>query len=500
MARFDDCSPVLFYKPQGISDTEQPFENVDFVLILMTSAQESLFKQLASSKICIDSTHGTNPYDFQLTTILVVDEYGEGIPVAFLLLNRVDTMTLMHFFSVLKIKVGVIKTEIFMSDDAPEFYNAWINIMKVPTHRLLCIWHVDRNWRKNLQKVNGDQATKGMVYKCLRMVMESTDVNKFHMLLNSVLHELLSDDVTRLFGEYFQEYYSHRPQLWAYCYRKGVGINTNMYLESMHKTLKHVYLEGKKVRRLDRCISALMKLVRDKLFDRLTKNIKGKQTYKIKQILDRHRKGLIISSENITVVDDNTWYVKSNSDNEKYYTVERLLSVCNECELVCKTCKICVHMSSCQCTDYFIKCHLCKHIHSVGNLMVNLTKPVSPTLNNKAEQTCTLIVDHNCQHDDVIDCNKRIKSKLDFLSAHTTDMTINIEQQLKLEKALDVAISYLQPTSQTVKEPANKNINQQLRFESTKKKRKLNVECTLSKPTYSEKKMLEQVFNMEEDN
>ena len=29
--------------------------------------------------ICVDSTHKTNAYDFKLVTLLVVDEYGEGI-------------------------------------------------------------------------------------------------------------------------------------------------------------------------------------------------------------------------------------------------------------------------------------------------------------------------------------------------------------------------------------------------------------------------------------
>ena len=37
-----------------------------------------MYKQYASSVICIDSTHKTNIYDFKLVTLMVVDEYGEG--------------------------------------------------------------------------------------------------------------------------------------------------------------------------------------------------------------------------------------------------------------------------------------------------------------------------------------------------------------------------------------------------------------------------------------
>ena len=39
-------------------------------------------KQFGSEAVCMDSAHGTNHYDFQLTTLLIVNEWGEGVPVA----------------------------------------------------------------------------------------------------------------------------------------------------------------------------------------------------------------------------------------------------------------------------------------------------------------------------------------------------------------------------------------------------------------------------------
>lgn len=32
--------------------------------------------------------------------------------------------------------------------------------------------------------------------------------------------------------------------IWAYCYRKYLGVNCNMHLESMHKIIKYFYLDG----------------------------------------------------------------------------------------------------------------------------------------------------------------------------------------------------------------------------------------------------------------
>lgn len=36
---------------------------------------------------------------------------------------------------------------------AESFYNAWVVKMEPPKHRLYCTWHVDRAWRKNLNKI-----------------------------------------------------------------------------------------------------------------------------------------------------------------------------------------------------------------------------------------------------------------------------------------------------------------------------------------------------------
>ena len=71
---------ALVYKPQGVIDPMLPTIAKDgFVLALQF--QRDVYRQYAHSVICIDSTHKTNTYDFKLVTLMVVDEYGEGIVV-----------------------------------------------------------------------------------------------------------------------------------------------------------------------------------------------------------------------------------------------------------------------------------------------------------------------------------------------------------------------------------------------------------------------------------
>ena len=105
--------------------------------------------KLAKNGICCDSTHGTHGYDFLLTTIHVIDEFGEGLPVAWCLSSHEDFSSMVVFFSEIKKKCGAVESAFFMSDMANQFYNAWIAVMgpKRPA-KLLCTWHVDKVWKE----------------------------------------------------------------------------------------------------------------------------------------------------------------------------------------------------------------------------------------------------------------------------------------------------------------------------------------------------------------
>lgn len=66
----------------------------DFLMVIQTPFQREMFKKFAQKGICCDSTHGTNAYDFLLTTIHVINEFGERISVAWCLSNHEDFTTI----------------------------------------------------------------------------------------------------------------------------------------------------------------------------------------------------------------------------------------------------------------------------------------------------------------------------------------------------------------------------------------------------------------------
>lgn len=75
------------FKEQGIKSNIGILDINDFALIIMTFFQAQQLVQFGNNKICIDGTHGTNNYDFQLYTLLTADEFSSASSVAF---NRAD--------------------------------------------------------------------------------------------------------------------------------------------------------------------------------------------------------------------------------------------------------------------------------------------------------------------------------------------------------------------------------------------------------------------------
>lgn len=127
---------VLFYKPQDkVLEEHHELKKDDFILIIMNQAQCEILKKFGSDCICLDSTHGMNSYDFQLTTLMIIDDMRQGFPCAFLISNRVDKEILKVFFFHVRMYSDGIAPQVFMTDIAESFYNAWIEIMEKPVKR-----------------------------------------------------------------------------------------------------------------------------------------------------------------------------------------------------------------------------------------------------------------------------------------------------------------------------------------------------------------------------
>ena len=197
-------NPVLYYKLQG-EEAEDGYDLAkdDFFLVIQTPFQREMLLKFAQKGICCDSTHGTNGYDFLLTTIHVIDEFGEGVPAAWCISSHEDYTTMVIFMNEIKKRCGNIHSQYFMSDMANQFYNAWIAVMESRPQKLLCTWHVDKDWKEELRKKVGDVTLEAEVYKFIRTCLEQTSETSFDDSLRGLLKRLECDPKTQDFHAYF---------------------------------------------------------------------------------------------------------------------------------------------------------------------------------------------------------------------------------------------------------------------------------------------------------
>lgn len=126
----------VFYKSQETVSEEYPqLKSEDFMLVIMNQPQCDILLKYGSDVICIDGTHGMKHSNFELITLLVLDDMRQGFPCSFCITSRTDKDALKVFFSCIEKWTGKISPTVFMSDMADTFYNAWVEIMEIPKLR-----------------------------------------------------------------------------------------------------------------------------------------------------------------------------------------------------------------------------------------------------------------------------------------------------------------------------------------------------------------------------
>ena len=89
-------NPVLLYKKFGQKCESVPDLPADSFLLAIQTRHQQLFQAFASKVVCMDSTHGTNHYDFKLITVMVADQFGQGLYCTTLALISEPTYSCIH--------------------------------------------------------------------------------------------------------------------------------------------------------------------------------------------------------------------------------------------------------------------------------------------------------------------------------------------------------------------------------------------------------------------
>uniref|UniRef100_A0A0A9Z9U1 C2H2-type domain-containing protein n=1 Tax=Lygus hesperus TaxID=30085 RepID=A0A0A9Z9U1_LYGHE len=372
----EETEAVRLYKPQGAVDSEYPQLNkTDFVLIIYNNAQLEYLRAYGGSCVCLDRTHQRSTHDFELTSLLVTDELNQGFPCAFMLSNRADVEVVSIFVNNLVQSLGgPLECKMFMSDVSNMYYDAWCSSMHVPSSRFFCSWHVDRAWRKFLMKIKNSEK-RAYAYKIAKALAMDRNREQFEQEMNSAITDLKTDSETVQFAEFLQGEFS-RSYCWAHCYRSDGFLEKNSPLESISKAIKNVFLQGKKCKRLDKSLSDLMKLTRDKLFDQSILAHKSHLPVDLAFIQKRHDVYLMSMTPDLSFQKSaNGWRVITSPSDEPHEVVPNNLAC--QCHIRCEQCRMCYHSFKCSCAVSVVEWNICKHIHFVASSVSSMTIQIS---------------------------------------------------------------------------------------------------------------------------
>ena len=111
--------PILSHNFQGETREGYNLAKVDILTIIKTPFQRSMLQKFGPNCVCCDCTHGTNGYDFLLTTLLVTDVCGKGFPVTLCISSHEDFTTMCTFFREVNKNTGTIYRSLIMGDIGP---------------------------------------------------------------------------------------------------------------------------------------------------------------------------------------------------------------------------------------------------------------------------------------------------------------------------------------------------------------------------------------------
>ncbi|KAF9578689.1 hypothetical protein BGW38_005400, partial [Lunasporangiospora selenospora] len=243
-----------------------------FAFGFMSPWQRTMLQQFGAG-ISLDSTHGTTKDSSELFTAMVAHSTGKGIPAAFLLTNDKSgwlTHIRKHLMRTDKDGAEYCLLKTIVIDDSQTEKNA-INKAFGPDICIhLCLWHVQRNWSRQLQsKVskNDDSVTikvvRHAVMGTLRAIMYESDLTKALEKRDALCSSLAKIPSCTEMLVYLQDYYftPDKEREWMRSYRQDIywaDVNTNNYVESWHNNLKSHFVKYNRHPRHDTLVYILV--------------------------------------------------------------------------------------------------------------------------------------------------------------------------------------------------------------------------------------------------
>lgn len=360
---------IIFLHKSGETSgsSDDILKEEDFFMILMTKKQKEVLQKFGSKVISVDGTFTLTNCNFLLLILLIIDDYHEGVPVAFGISSRNDFAMVDVFLNGIRRNMGLLSTELFMSDIEYKYYEKWHEIMGSAENRPFCKWYVPETWRRKLRKISDKTKrvqTRDRFYEILMQFDEH--------LFRSWIHEFFANpdpDLEDILGV-MKRCHLEEIENWSKCLRENAKTNTNMHVDSLNRKLRYFYGKLTAAKTLSSLLSVIDCYLNLNECELKRKEIKGVVSHKLCDLRRRHdeclKDDIIVNIEN---TNDGGWYVSvtdTESDVADVHFVCECHDSCTGCKLFCDKCKTCAQKYRCTCPDNAVKSNMCKHIHALS--------------------------------------------------------------------------------------------------------------------------------------
>lgn len=475
---------IRFYKERTQkSERFQDLEEEQFFMVIMNQFQIEMINNFNNQNervITMDGTFGLNNKKVLLITLMMIDEFGNGLPLAFCLSERENEVTISAFLTIVRELVGDINAQYFMSDDANQYFNSWKSVMinNSKVKKILCSWHIFKNFKLNVREKIRDSKKQEEVLRKLIQIRNSQNIENAKTNLINLINELKSSKSTILMGNYLKSHYLNRLDQWVYCTRDSLIPNTNMHIESMHRLIKIIFLSSKRIQKISSCIQMLRDLVEQKMIDRIVKLTYRRCDKKTNSIYQAHLKAEEEISNyelGLFYIDDETnakVYEIISSEKRKYYTVFNDLKD-HTCEFSCKKCTICSHYMNCTCPEFLNNRKSCKHMHMIALefelICVNIVNESKSNFNMFNDDDVVPVIESlpekNNNIDQLVKDNQFYLEKLNHFN-QTLEKENNTDKLLDLKLKLKrVCSEFIEINNTEIEEATKKRkLDKQIRF------------------------------------
>lgn len=189
-----------------------------------------MFHRFGTKFAAIDATHNTTHYEnMSLFTLLVRDNFGHGIPVAWLLSTNATEDSIHHFLSLVLAQNPDITPFQFMTDRDMAQINS-IRRLYTSAKIFLCWWHVLHAWQQHFSLSAYPELWK-VLKDWIRMDDEQEFQAQWQKIQGWVPHKAPPS-----FVDYLKTYWMNCTEMWSATARKGRDVfernDTNMLLEA----------------------------------------------------------------------------------------------------------------------------------------------------------------------------------------------------------------------------------------------------------------------------